>query len=343
MPAAWRAMLSELQAEALDGLQPTEWQEQLNDAMEDGSPAALGAALQDLKAQGITSDLIGEHLKLVKMVQQMVAGSAPRRAPAGPPQHRESPWLANDPAATGLMGMLTEMQKEWVTNHPQSSLILKQSFPTTRSDALKIKFSALDRFYKLLTPEGRSAFEHMNDRFPMMVTRTVAYLLLNYVAQYRGFFVQQGRHLCVIKCYMGRNESHVWFMPLDKVKECLDAQSDSLRQGISHNDLQLVQTYPVRSTLAIHAETWQVRSGGGGRRGGGSSFGEISWIGGNALHYATEDSEAREASQAFAQMSIEEISKLSTRKQRIRERGRADIAAEMADEEAKDKEREEDE
>ena len=325
MPAPWRTLL----AAAANGQPPEAWQELLNDAMEDGKPATLGTVLKDLKSQGVESASIAKHMQAVRTAQQAAAATP---APAAPLQHREHSWLKNDPTSAGLMVILEQMQEEWVSSHPQSSLILKKVFPTTRSEALKIKFSALDRFYKLVPPEGRNAFEIMNDRCPMVITKSVAYLLLNYVAHYRQFLVQHGRHLCVIKCYVGREETHIWFMPLDKVKECLEAQSESLRQGISHNDLQLVQSYPVRSTLAIHTETWEVRSsnGGGGRRGGGSNFGEISWIGGSALHYAAEDGEARDASQAFAHMSVEEVTALSKRKQRLRERGGAEIAADLA-------------
>ena len=151
--------------------------------------------------------------------------------------------------------------------------------------------------------------------------------------------------LTVLKCYMSKGEAHVWFMPLDKVQECHAALSDAMRQGISHNDLQLVQSYPVRSSLAVHAETWEMRGGdnrsarrqAGGRSAAakGSSYGEITWVGGSAIHYAPDGGgdapdAPTPAAIEFAQMSIDDIEKASARKGRIRQKGKAVIAADMA-------------
>ena len=47
--------------------------------------------------------------------------------------------------------------------------------------------------------------------------RTLNYLYLNYLSPYQQLIQAQGRHLFVMKCYHGRDESHCWFIPAAEV------------------------------------------------------------------------------------------------------------------------------
>lgn len=298
----------------------------LTEAVEAHDTAKVQELLGSLKEAGFGKSEVDAALR------QAIARHSVTK-PTTTMNHRERPWRETLPGER--VSVLWSTQHEWAANHPQPALLLKRHFPTTRSDAIKIKFGALTRFEKVVPKDFRETFEHALQYFPNAVTRTLSYFLLNYLAHYRDLIVQNGRTLCVVKCYISKEESHIWFMPLEKVKECLNAQSDSLRQGISHNDLQLVQSYPVRTSLAIHAETWQSAARGTprGRGGASSSYGEITWVGGNAMHYATDDgATANEQSEDFARLSVAEVEKLSARKEAIRQRGRAVLTKDFEDE-----------
>ena len=199
-------------------------------------------------------------------------------------------------------------------NHPQPNLLLKKVFPTTRREALRVAFSAMSRCEKVTSPEYRAAIERVLGRFPEAVRRTISHLFLNYLSPYQKMIQQQGRNLFMIKAYLGRAESHCWFIPLDDVAALHSASSEMLRQGISYNDLALVQTYSVVSVLAVHAETWDSRPGQGVQ-----SYGECTWIGGMAFHYAMGD-EVRQASLDFAMVPTEKMPEIAAKNAKAREK-----------------------
>merc|ERR1719454_2372852 len=87
--------------------------------------------------------------------------------------------------------------------------------------------------------------------------------------------------------------------------------------GVSLNDAQLVQTYVVENTLALHVETFESDPM---KR--GNSYGTRTWVGGMAIHMITEETEgpAVERSQEFAMMPTEQRGDFTEKRGKIRER-----------------------
>ena len=83
-------------------------------------------------------------------------------------------------------------------------------------------------------------------------------------------------------------------------------------QGLSYNDLALVQTYAVDGVLALHAETWGASQTGSSAT---SKYGECNWIGGIAFHYGHGD-----ASSQFVHLGIQEMPELAEKKAKEREK-----------------------
>jgi len=227
--------------------------------------------------------------------------------------HRQHTWNGRSDDDHDQMHILRKTQELWMECHPAPNLLLKKAFPTTRREALRVPYSAMSRCEKVTSPEYRAAIERVLGRFPEAVRRTISHLFLNYLTPYQKMIQQQGRNLFVIKAYHGRQESHCWFIPLDEVAALHSASSEMLRQGISYNDLALVQTYSVLSVLAVHAETWDARPGQGAQ-----SYGECTWIGGMAFHYAMGE-DVRQASLDFAMVPTERMPEIAAKNAKARE------------------------
>merc|ERR1719198_2675510 len=87
--------------------------------------------------------------------------------------------------------------------------------------------------------------------------------------------------------------------------------------GVSLNDVQLVQTYVVENTLALHVETFEsdpIRRG--------NAYGMRTWVGGMAIHMITEETEgpAVERSQEFAMMPTDQRGDFTEKRGKIREK-----------------------
>jgi len=106
-------------------------------------------------------------------------------------------------------------------------------------------------------------------------------------------------------------------MPLKDVVELHRTSAENMSGGVSLNDVQLVQTYVVENTLAVHVETFARDPT---RR--GSSYGMRTWVGGMAIHMITDETEgpAVERSQQFVRMPTEKIGDLTEGKGKLREK-----------------------
>ena len=262
-----------------------------------------------------------------------------------PEHHRLHNWNSRTPESADYcddktMTALRATQVLWANDHPDTKLLLERKFPTSRRDALKIKWSQFTKSERLMTPEYTAAINKVLQGFPEPTKRTLNYLYLNYLSPYQQLIQAQGRHLFVMKCYHGRDESHCWFIPAAEVVAMHAATSEHLKQGISYNDINMVQTYSVLSVLAVHAEVWVQRPGQSAQ-----SFGDCDWIGGMAFHYAMGD-EVSKASQEFAELPTDaregRAAKIAKKKDK-KERQKANKKARAAEEAEKKKEEEEEE
>jgi len=169
----------------------------------------------------------------------------------------------------------------------------------------------------LLSGEFRAAFGELVHSYPPTVVRIICHLYLNYWHPHHKRIQAQGRHLTMLKVYEGKNEAHCWHVPLKEVVELHRTSADSMSGGVSLNDVQLVQTYVVENTLALHVETFErdlVRRG--------NTYGTRTWVGGMAIHMITDETEgpAVERSQEFAMMPTEQRGDFTEKRGKIRER-----------------------
>lgn len=245
--------------------------------------------------------------------------------------HRLHNWADRTSQDYCNTDVLQVAQDLWSTAPPDPKLRLERKFPTSRRDALKISFRAMAKCEALVGSDYAAGIERVLGSFPDLVRRTLSYVFLNYLSPYMQFVQAQGRHLFVLKVYSGREEAVGWFIPLAQVQQMHAAASESLRQGLSYNDLALTQTYAVNAVLAVHAETWETR-GGGGLNG----YGECNWIGGMAFHYVLGE-QAREESRMFADVAAEDMPAMAAKIAKAREKK----ARQKANRKAKLKEEEE--
>lgn len=145
----------------------------------------------------------------------------------------------------------------------------------------------------------------------------LSHIFLNYLSPNEDMIQGQGRHLCILKTYDTRKQAHCWFVPMAEVGALHEASSESLKQGISYNDLALVQTYAVQGVLALHAEMWGERLNS--NNGSSNGYGECKWIGGTAFHYGWGE-ECRSASSKFALMGVDRMPELAEKKAKDREK-----------------------
>ena len=249
-------------------------------------------------------------------------------------------WAARSPSDFAKMEGLKTTQELFATAHPEPKLQLKREFPTGRRDALKITFRMMARSEGVVSQDYTEAISRVLGSFPDPIRRTLDYVFLHYLSPYQQMVIAQGRHLFMIKCYEAKEESVCWFIPLKEVETLHSAASESLRQGISYNDLALVQTYAVNSVLAVHAETWDVKAGSSSRNG----FGECTWIGGMAFHYGMDD-QAREESRLFAEVPTAEMPELAAKiakakEKKARQKANKKARAKEEDERRKEEEKE---
>lgn len=247
-------------------------------------------------------------------------------------------WASRQPHDFCNMDSLKRAQELWSTNPPDKKLQLKREFPTTRRDALKIPWAAMARCESHASPEYAAAIGRVLGPFPDPIRRTLSYIFLNYLAPHQQFVQAQGRHLFMLKSYRGKQESICWFIPLAQVQTMHAAASESLRQGISYNDLALTQTYAVESVLAVHAETWEPRNDRvqPGSENSRNAYGECTWIGGMAFHYALGE-QAQAASHRFAELPPDEMAEVAAQKAKAKEKK----ARQKANRKARAKEEEE--
>jgi len=218
-----------------------------------------------------------------------------------------------------MIGILRDTQALWAQDHPNPKLLVGKSFPTSRRDCLKIPYSMLEKTDSIVSPEYNIALRAVLDgRFPEVIQLAISHLFLNYFSPNEQLIQSQGRHLFMLKSYDLRNQVHCWFIPLAEVEALQAASSENLKQGLSYNDLALVQTYCIAGVLALHAETWGspmgVRPGQNQTRGG---YGECTWIGGTAFHYGWGE---REEASDFATMGMEKMPELAEKRAKERDK-----------------------
>ena len=308
----------------------------MKDAEEDAGLAELRSEIEGLRAQLFASGIAAEMHGLPDITEPKEAASstaksspAPAAAAVSPGKdalsspgkdalsHRLHEWADRTSDDYANMDILRGTQQAWANNHPEPKLLLPKVFPTSRREALKVPYGKIAKFEKLLTPGYAAAIGRVLGSFPDPVRRTLNYLLLNYLTPYYNLVTQQGRHLFVIKCYRAREEAIGWFIPLAEVTRLHAASSEVLRQGISYNDLALTQTYSVQSVLAVHAETWEPH---GRAPTGSNNYGDCTWIGGMAFHYALCDDQLLEESTAFANVPAEDMPELAAKKEAKKEK-----------------------
>mmetsp|Transcript_44655 Transcript_44655/g.103143 ORF Transcript_44655/g.103143 Transcript_44655/m.103143 type:complete len:415 (+) Transcript_44655:139-1383(+) len=252
--------------------------------------------------------------------------------------HRAREWKGRTACYFGGDGPIEVVRKEqrsWVENNPDQ--VLKWTFPTKRRDCLRINFPSIEKMESITSPEFRSAFVELIRGYPATVVRSISYLYLNYLQPHHKRIQAQGRHLLMLKVYESKNEVHFWHIPLKEVRELHVQSAEAMRGGVSLNDVQLVETYAVESTFALHAETFarNIRSS---RESGhhGNLYGECTWVGGMAIHLVTEDEDdpVLNKSRQFAAVPDEELAELTEKRARIREkraRKKANQKAKKAD------------
>mmetsp|Transcript_54215 Transcript_54215/g.100188 ORF Transcript_54215/g.100188 Transcript_54215/m.100188 type:complete len:440 (-) Transcript_54215:171-1490(-) len=252
--------------------------------------------------------------------------------------HRAREWKGRTACYFGGDGPIEVVRKEqrsWVENNPDQ--VLKWTFPTKRRDCLRISFRSIEKMESITSSEFRSAFVELIRGYPATVVRSISYLYLNYLQPHHKRIQAQGRHLLMLKVYESKNEVHFWHIPLKEVRELHVQSAEAMRGGVSLNDVQLVETYAVESTFALHAETFarNIRSN---RESGhhGNLYGECTWVGGMAIHLVTEDEDdpVLNKSRQFAAVPDEELAELTEKRAKIREkraRKKANQKAKKAD------------
>lgn len=258
--------------------------------------------------------------------------------------HRAHEWRRSceNPAATqGPIEVVRRVQRTWAQDHPEQ--LLKWSFPTKRRDCFHISFRAIERMETCAPAEFKLAFTELVGRCPPIIQRTLSYLYLNYLHPHHNSIPAQGRHLLMLKVYESKSEAHIWFVPVQEVHLLHKQAAEVMRNGVSLNDVQLVETYVVESTLAVHCETFTR----GGQR--GNDYGECTWIGGVTLHIILEEEDERlEKSLEFSGVPETKFAEMTEKGAKMREKRarkkanqrarRAEVAANEAAEERQRKE-----
>merc|ERR1719436_1010371 len=152
----------------------------------------------------------------------------------------------------------------------------------------------------------------------------------------------------MIKVYESKFEASCWHIPLKEVRDLHRQAAEAMVGGVSLNDVQLVETYAVENSFALHTETFACPAGNDR----GNMYGKCTWVGGMALHLITEDdhSPMPDKSQEFAMVPDEDLAELAERQAKLREKRqrkkasqkmkKAELAAAQAADDALAKERE---
>mmetsp|Transcript_89245 Transcript_89245/g.288459 ORF Transcript_89245/g.288459 Transcript_89245/m.288459 type:complete len:451 (-) Transcript_89245:79-1431(-) len=232
--------------------------------------------------------------------------------------HRAREWrgaVAYD-GDRGPIEVVRQMQKRWAQEHPEQ--LLKWAFPTKRRDCLRISLRSIEKMEGLTTNSFRAAFGELAHGCPPSVLRTMVYLYLNYLQPHHRRIQAQGRHLLMIKVYESKSEASCWHIPLREVRDLHRQAAEAMIGGVSLNDVQLVETYAVENSFALHTETFACPSGGDR----GNMYGKCTWVGGMALHLITEDdhSPLPDKSQEFAMVPDEDLAELAERQAKLRDK-----------------------
>jgi len=232
------------------------------------------------------------------------------------PNETATGWKETVPQAIEPLHVLRDFLCRWPEDNPK--LVQKWVFPTTRRDCMRVSFRNIQRVESQVSSQYHDAIRTVLVDLPMNVVRVVSYLCLCYLHPHHKNISQQGRHLLMIKVYEGRAEAHCWFIPLKEVVAGYAQTSEVLKQGVSLNDVQLVETYDVSTVFALHMETFVVVNDGG--RAHANTWGECNWCGGMALHALAQSEEAFEKSQMFAMVPDDEMPRLAAEKHEKREK-----------------------
>mmetsp|Transcript_34344 Transcript_34344/g.80377 ORF Transcript_34344/g.80377 Transcript_34344/m.80377 type:complete len:441 (-) Transcript_34344:172-1494(-) len=297
---------------------------------ESGGPVGLVEEEHAAGSAGPRSDevLIGVEEVGKRVLAQDLQGQA----------HRAREWKGRTACYFGGDGPIEVVRREqrsWVERNPDQ--VLKWTFPTKRRDCLRISFRNIEKMEAITSSDFRAAFVELIRGYPSTVVRSISYLYLNYLQPHHKRIQAQGRHLLMLKVYETKNEVHFWHIPLKEVRELHMQSAEAMRGGVSLNDVQLVETYAVESTFALHAETF-ARNIRGIRESGhhGNLYGECTWVGGMAIHLVTEDEDdpVLNKSRQFAAVPDEELAELTEKRAKIREkraRKKANQKAKKAD------------
>jgi len=237
--------------------------------------------------------------------------------------HRAREWTGTTALyvrGEGPVEAIRRVQKTWCDEHPEQ--LLKWSFPTKRRDCIRVSFRAIEKMEACASTEFRAAFVELVGRCPLIVTRSLGYLYLNYLQPHHKQLVAKGRHLLMLKVYEGKAETNVWFIPVHEVRTLHLQQAEVMKGGVSLNDVQLVETYAIESTLAVHCETFARDSDGKGGLQRGNQYGECTWIGGMAIHMIFEKTNERimEKSFEFSAVPDAELARLCEKGAKVREK-----------------------
>merc|ERR1740138_469021 len=106
-------------------------------------------------------------------------------------------------------------------------------------------------------------------------------------------------------------------MPLKDVLERHKASTETKDAGPSLNDVQLVQTYVVESTVVLHIETFESIPG----QHRDNSYGSRTWVGGMALHLILDkEAPGWDKSQKFAVVPEGEMAELADKRSKMRDK-----------------------
>lgn len=271
------------------------------------SPTRAGVA----EGANAASDT-GKSAGVPSKTEGRTAGTSNRSQPVWDPKPT---WDPNLNGSDSLIELVREAQTTWVRDHPD--LVLKWCFPTKQRGCLVVKFAAAQKVDQFATPEFRLAFGELVRRYPPTVRRVLSYLYLNYLYPHHKRIQAQGRHLMMLKVYEGKNEAHCWYMPLkDVLERHKKSSTEPLDAGPSLNDVQLVQTYVVESTVVFHIEIFEATPGH--RE---NMYGNRTWVGGMALHIILDkDGPGWDKSQKFATVPEGEMAELADKRTKMREK-----------------------
>eukprot|EP00930_Biecheleria_cincta_P063909 TRINITY_DN49451_c0_g1_i1.p1 TRINITY_DN49451_c0_g1~~TRINITY_DN49451_c0_g1_i1.p1 ORF type:complete len:304 (-),score=54.78 TRINITY_DN49451_c0_g1_i1:27-938(-) len=234
--------------------------------------------------------------------------------------HRANKWGTSTemPASVDGLDMIRQHQRTWIAQHPE--MLLKWSFPTKRRDAIRVTFRAMEKMEACVPAELRQTFNYLVSDCEFSVQRVLFYLYFTYLYPCRTNISAKGRHLLMVKVYESKAEAYVWFIPIDEVHAAHKQTREVMNSGISLNDVQLVETYIVESTLAVHYETF-ARVGGKGRAGKGNDFGECTSIGGVAFHLVLDaEDKFLEKSTDYSFMSEKDFAEMTEKSEKMREK-----------------------